>query len=178
MNTQYGFTLIELIAVVVLLGIISVNVAPRFTGNNSAEVLVLKDQLVSAIRFTQQKAMFDNQRCYRLALKANSFAIQVSSDSGGSSFADLSANSFAEAGISTSQAQTYYSDANPAITVAGVVTPAPVYIWFDHLGNSVQGALNNCRPSSLQGTIAVTLNGEFNRSINVCSTGYATENNC
>lgn len=178
MAFQRGFTLVELVAVVVLLGVLSVSIAPRFSGNNSAEVLVLKDQLISAIRFTQQKAMFDNQRCYRLALNANSFAIQVSTDSVGTAFNNLAADSFAEAGIAGSQAQTYYDDANPTVEVGGIATATPVYIWFDGLGNSVQGALNDCRPATLQSTIEVTLNGEFNRQINICSTGYATEENC
>lgn len=174
-----GFTLIELVAVVALLGIIAISIVPRVSGSNSAEVLVLKDQLLAAIRFTQQKAMFDNQRCYRLRFSANDFAIQTSADVNGASFNDLPADSFAEAGFKLSKAQDYYAEATPLINVVGSGTVTfPFYIWFDSLGNSVQGALNNCRPMTLQNTITVTLSGEHNRSVNVCSTGYATEHNC
>lgn len=173
-----GFTLIEMVAVVALLGVIAVTVLPRLSGTNSAEVLVLKDQLLAAIRFTQQKAMFDNQRCYRLRFSASDFAIQSSNDINGSAFTDLVAGSFAEAGFQLSDAQAYYAAANPLISVGGSGVVFPFYIWFDSLGNSVQGALNNCRPMTLQNTITLTLQGESNRTIHVCSTGYATESNC
>jgi len=53
-----AFTMIELVFVIVIVGIISVMIAPNFQGNNLRQAA---DQLVSHIRYTQHLAMMDNK---------------------------------------------------------------------------------------------------------------------
>jgi len=53
-----AFTMIELVFVVVIVGIISVMIAPSFGGNNLRQAA---DQIVSHIRYTQHLAMMDNK---------------------------------------------------------------------------------------------------------------------
>lgn len=53
-----AFTMIELVFVIVIVGIISVMIAPSFGGNNLRQAA---DQLVSHIRYTQHLAMMDNK---------------------------------------------------------------------------------------------------------------------
>lgn len=53
-----AFTMIELVFVIVIVGIISVMIAPSFDRNNLREAA---DQLVSHIRYTQHLAMMDNK---------------------------------------------------------------------------------------------------------------------
>jgi len=58
MNTkQIGFTLIELITVIMLVGILAVAVLPKFDGTASYEAHTHRAQLISALRLTQQRAM-------------------------------------------------------------------------------------------------------------------------
>ena len=52
-----GFSLIELIVVIILIGILAVSVAPKFEGTASYEVNSHRAQLISALRLTQQRAM-------------------------------------------------------------------------------------------------------------------------
>lgn len=52
-----GFTLIELVAVILLVGIISATAASRFFGANDAALLGSRDDLVMSLRAAQQKAM-------------------------------------------------------------------------------------------------------------------------
>ncbi|RTE86376.1 MULTISPECIES: prepilin-type N-terminal cleavage/methylation domain-containing protein [Gammaproteobacteria] len=61
-----GFTLIELIIVVVIIGILTVSVAPRFfTGDGSTNVATVHAQALSMLRLQQQRAMQDTAfRCY------------------------------------------------------------------------------------------------------------------
>lgn len=52
-----GFTLIELVIVIVLLGIVSVTVASRWVGRQEYEVDTLSDQLVTRLRLIQLRNM-------------------------------------------------------------------------------------------------------------------------
>lgn len=54
---QIGFTLIELITVIILIGILAVSVLPKFDGTASYEAHTQRAQLISALRLTQQRAM-------------------------------------------------------------------------------------------------------------------------
>lgn len=57
MQTDRGFTLIELITVIILIGILAVAVLPKFDGTASYEAHTHRAQLIAALRLTQQRAM-------------------------------------------------------------------------------------------------------------------------
>ena len=52
-----GFTLIELIAVIVILGIVSVSISSRFANTTVFELQQSRDDTVAALLFAQQVAM-------------------------------------------------------------------------------------------------------------------------
>jgi len=52
-----GFSLIELIVVIILISILAVAVAPKFDGTASYEAHTHRAQLISSLRLTQQRAM-------------------------------------------------------------------------------------------------------------------------
>ncbi len=58
MKISRAFTMLELVMVIVIVGIISVMIAPNFQGNNLRQAA---DQVVSHIRYTQHLAMMDNK---------------------------------------------------------------------------------------------------------------------
>ena len=57
MKRNSGFTLIELVTVIIIVGILAVSVAPKFDGTASYEAHSHRAQLISALRLTQQRAM-------------------------------------------------------------------------------------------------------------------------
>ncbi|AAZ26905.1 type II secretion system protein [Colwellia psychrerythraea] len=52
-----GFTLVELVTVILLISILAVSVAPKFGGTASYEAHTHRAKLISALRLTQQRAM-------------------------------------------------------------------------------------------------------------------------
>lgn len=57
MKTSYGFTLIELIIVIILLGILSATALPRFMGKAGVEEVTVQDQFIALLRLNQTQAM-------------------------------------------------------------------------------------------------------------------------
>ncbi|MEX2470105.1 MAG: type II secretion system protein [Pseudohongiellaceae bacterium] len=52
-----GFSLVELVATLVLIGIISAVVVPRFVGSTSFNPIIVRDQLIAMARSAQQNAL-------------------------------------------------------------------------------------------------------------------------
>ena len=78
-NLKYisGFTLVELIVVILLIGIISISIAPRFFGVSSFESRRAADEALSAIKHAQQIAMARTDQIH-FVLTANDYTVQIS----------------------------------------------------------------------------------------------------
>lgn len=71
---QSGFTLVELIIVIILLGILAVTAGPRIFGGDAIAEATLEPKLLSTLRAQQQRAMQDIVNpCYGIQLSV--FAI-------------------------------------------------------------------------------------------------------
>ena len=72
-----GITLVELIVVILILGILSVSIAPRFFAVASYENRQAVDELFTALRYTQQIAM-NRGGDIQLILRPTNFTVQIS----------------------------------------------------------------------------------------------------
>jgi MSHA pilin protein MshC len=70
---ERGFTLIELITVMILVGILSVTLFSRLGSVNSANIQAGRDDLIAALFFAQQTAMARSN--IQLVLTANSVSV-------------------------------------------------------------------------------------------------------
>lgn len=75
MSKQNGFTLIELIVVITVIGILAVSVAPKLLTKNEFSSVTLRDQLISELRLAQLRAMNDSSACYAVQVSSVDFGI-------------------------------------------------------------------------------------------------------
>jgi MSHA pilin protein MshC len=138
-----GFTLIELVTVVIVLGIIALAAIPRFIGPSGFAEYALQKRLIASLRNTQLKAMFDTRPnfCYKINLVVGngadaafgpSTAVYLAGDENASCAATIDATSPSflrtEAGEISAEGVTLSAQDNDS---------AITYVQFDNLGNAL-----------------------------------------
>jgi MSHA pilin protein MshC len=71
-----GFTLIELIAVIIVLGILAVTIMPRLQTRAAYDERLFTDELISTARYAQQQAM----------MRGNNFVVRLTIDNAGGTY--------------------------------------------------------------------------------------------
>ncbi|MDP5131591.1 MAG: type II secretion system GspH family protein [Paraglaciecola sp.] len=143
---QRGFSLVELITVVILIGVLSVFVGSRFIGGNGFAEYVYQAKVIAVLRVMQTRAMHDTRPGY---------CFQVNFDSSPSSFGPPSLNY--TGGASSDTCSTIIDTSNPdnlftsdAEMLANNVSFSAVtdgsvpldFIGFDNLGRPLTAETN------------------------------------
>lgn len=152
-----GFTLIELVVVIVLLGIVAVYAASRYTGISSFSSVTTQSEVLASLRLTQNRAMQRTDLCNRW-LVSNNQAQQVSPS--------VSAGACTTSLLSSATDSSFVDAAANDITLTLTNNDGSYFLDFDSLGRATQCLTANC---------TVTLNNlQSGESRQVCinSEGY------
>jgi prepilin-type N-terminal cleavage/methylation domain-containing protein len=174
MNAARGFTLVELVAVIVLIGILAVFIAPRFSGTGTFAERTVRDRMVAIARYAQQRAMTDQTPnvCYRFHIQSEQLPPAVQSygaqrSVGGAAWVFIGpANSDRENPNNPPDGRIALAD---NVTIANTQNNNTISIFFDGLGNPVNG----CGGAPfVPPNPAITINGEFPQTITISGAGY------
>ncbi len=126
---QSGFTLVELIVVMMIVGILAVAAIPRFFNRNTFDSLGFKDETVAALRYAQ-KAAIAQRRTVCVAFTATSTTLTIVS-------AADSSNCGATTNLSGPTGTTPYQVTARSSSATYSITPAS--FSFDALGRASSG---------------------------------------
>ncbi|MBM4927171.1 type II secretion system protein [Vibrio parahaemolyticus] len=156
-SSALGFTLMELILVIVLLSILSLFAASRFMGKGGVSTFALQEQAISVIRQVQVNRMQSNT-----STTDTNFQLQVSSGCIGSVAAcSLSGNA-------KDARSDLVEDSAATLSLTGATSP----ISFDLLGNPLSVA---------SGGVSILIrdvNGQSQCRVLINSQGYVSEGSC
>lgn len=157
-NDQRGFTLIELIMVMVVVGILALVVAPRFLDANVFKSRGFADQVQASLRYAQKEAIAQHRNVC-VAMTASKISLTIANASGAASACGPSL-AFPAGGNSITAP-------SAAITIT-LAPAAPATFNFDSLGKpwDVLGTT----PSTVQKSI--TISGATNIIYVEAETGY------
>ncbi len=130
LNKNRGFTLVELVAVILLVGILSLSILPSFFSRDSFNERALRDELYSALHFVRQRAIDDHDStapCYSITWNATSLllrrGITVISDYAGSSGQINLASRYPNTGVSPSSGSVFFDGLGNIYSSGCGVTP-------------------------------------------------------
>ncbi|MCX8830042.1 type II secretion system protein [Vibrio parahaemolyticus] len=157
-SSALGFTLMELILVIVLLSILSLFAASRFVGSGSFSAYALQERVISVTRQVQVNRMQSN-----VASPDNNFRLQVSSSCVGSVAA------CALTGSAQDARSDVVIDKSAKFSLTNAVTNP---IEFNLLGNPINSA---------SGGVSILIEDKHGRSrcqVEINTQGYVSKGTC
>ena len=149
-KTQRGFTLVELITVIVIVGIIAVAAIPRFFSNNSFMSRGFHDQVISTLRNAQKTAIAQHRFvCVTFASNSITLMYDPTSPSTSHTTASCTLNLTSPAG-----ATPYIVNAPSGVTLSGGTA-----FSFDALGRPNPNAVQSIAVSGYSSITVVAETG-------------------
>ncbi|WP_018693878.1 type II secretion system protein [Algicola sagamiensis] len=168
---HFGYTLLELVTVIVVLVAISVGIGPKFFDTRGVEEFAFRDQFVSSAQFIQYQSMsrLSNTRCLFINFTTTSFGIMDGVDcnqapSGsfnlktGIDFEFLTSDVFPNVTLTTTMATSSYTIGGQQQTVA--------WLTFDKQGKPTLNCVNGCN---------ITFTGDSTAKVCIEPQGYIHE---
>ena len=167
-----GFTLVELVAVIIIVGILGAAASARFMGRASFDSVAFADQSAALLRYGQKVAIAQNRNVYA-RVQANGVALCYDSTCGVGQrvLAPGGANSASKATKAACALDTSWACEAPAAQVT--ITPLAQF-YFDALGKPFLATDLPPTPVSLFTTRAITVKADTSvRTITIeMETGY------
>lgn len=166
-----GYTVIELVIVILIVGIVSAFAMARILRGDSYNSAVISDQIISMARSAQQKAIGRNDVTLVLQPVGNDLAIRVQDSSGVVQTATMA--------MSSTQ---LYADVNVLLScstlpVGGLVSNStPMVLNFSSLGDIVTGGIGGALTINTGARICVT--PDVALSVCISAAGFAYRGDC
>jgi MSHA pilin protein MshC len=152
-NIQLGFTLVELVTTMILIGILAVAVLPRLSSDSSYSAYTLRNEFISELRLVQLTAMQNTDQCYQIDVSATGYTLGYFSDRTGNTCSNP---------VRTEQAQSFSGGAHIALASQVPSTASQAFsITFDSLGRLISPACSgHCFNVVADETLAIAVESE------------------
>jgi MSHA pilin protein MshC len=170
-----GFTLVELVVVMVLVGIMASVAMVRYFGTKTFDAVAYTDRVAGMIRYGQKLAIAQNRAVYVMVDGAK---VALCFDSGCTASNKVDSpggNSGSSTTIAQCGSQTWECEAPPnSLTYSVSPTLSPTYFYFDRIGKPFLGsvAFGTASDSFNQLTLRVTGDGANHDIVIEQETGY------
>lgn len=169
-----GFTLIELVVVILILSIISAVAISRILSGNALNAIVIRDQIISLARTAQQSALgrADVDLTITPSVSGDEITITTSYGSGDIETATLSARTVSLSGD--------INDTDSCETTSGadsIANATPMTLNFGELGDlGISGITGST--GAVTSAVRICLNDTASESICVSPSGFAYAGDC
>lgn len=158
-NVQ-GFSVIELIVVIILLGIVAVTAGPAFMSRDGIAEQRVQTELLSLLRFSQERAMQDvKQRCYGVSISSTELQPYV-------------------CGQAVAAAEKITLGPDVSVSVSAALANAQTRWIFNSWGCPVSENHSSAAEPCGQSSVEFTINGATTRYVCVQSHGYIRSGAC
>lgn len=170
-----GFSIIEIVVVIAVVGILSALVVSRLLRSDSYNAIIARDQVVSMGRAAQQKALGRDDIELTITPSGNTLDIDISDSTGSIQSASVDVRSVAFSGdvdVLDSCADTAGTDA--------VTSGAPFVLRFDSLGDLQEGGVTGATgfPATISSGARLCINNTAVMSVCWSAVGYAYTGDC
>ena len=175
LHTAGGFTIIEIIVVLAVVGILSAMVMSRFLRSDSYNAIIARDQVVSMARAAQQKALGRDDIELTITPSGNNLDIDISDSTGSVQAASVSVRSVSFSGD--------VDELDSCASTAGadpVTGAAPFVLRFDRLGDLQEGGVTGATgfPATVSSGARLCINNTAVMSVCWSAAGYAYPGDC
>ncbi|MGZ9899626.1 type II secretion system protein [Shewanella gaetbuli] len=144
-----GFSLVELVTTIILIGIMAAVVLPRFFSQSSYSAYTVRNEFISELRQAQLRALNNTDRCFEINVTPSGYQLRQYADRSGTACSSL---------IRSEALQGFSGDATVSLTLSASQT---FTITYDALGRIISPSCSGpCFDINADETLQIAIESE------------------